>query len=473
MLVAEKEFSLIVFGASGALAKEKIFPSLYEMALEGRLEKEYKVFGFARTKMSSEDFRNEFIESVEKKIDRPDMKILRELAENCFYFAGDYGNSQDYSDFLKYVESIELNQKDRVRLAYFSVPPLVFDSIIQGLGKVFKKSSIPLRLILEKPFGSDLKSAKELKDLINSYFDPSEYYLLDHYLGKEGVFNLLALRYANPIFSFLLQGKYISNIQISALEDAGLENRAGYFDAVGTLKDMIQSHLFQILAFLTMNVPRQFDSDLVHKMKTLALDTMYFDAEKSHVVRAQYEGYKQEKGVLPDSKTETYVVLKLGLDSPEWHNVPIYLRTGKKLAKKWTGVVIEFKPHQNQQKLGIETVNRLLIQIQPQEKVEFYMYTKRSGEELDFVPLTTGKPIYCSGDCTNEHSRLLLEAIRGDKLLFLEFSEIFESWKITDKVADLFAKDSVALNKYMSKDYGPVEANELLAQDGFEWFNDF
>jgi glucose-6-phosphate 1-dehydrogenase len=473
MLVAEKEFSLIVFGASGALAKEKIFPALYEMALEGRLEKEYKVFGFARTKMSSEDFRKEFIESVEKKVDGPNMKILRDLADNCYYFAGDYNSSKDYSDFLAYIESIEKSKNDRVRLAYFSVPPVVFEPIVKGLGSIFKKSEVPLRLILEKPFGSDLKSAKALKDLINIYFDHSEYYLLDHYLGKEGVFNLLALRYANPIFSFLLQGQYISNIQISALEDVGLENRAGYFDAVGTLKDMIQSHLFQILAFLTMNVPRQFESELVHKMKTLALDTMYFDSDISHVVRGQYDGYALEKGVAPDSKTETFVALKLGLDSPEWHNIPIYLRTGKKLAKKWTGVVIEFKPHQNQEKLGIKTINRLLIQIQPQEKVEFYMYTKRSGEELDFVPLTTGKPIYCSGDCTNEHSRLLLEAIRGDKLLFLEFAEIFESWKITDKVADLFAKDSVALNKYMSKDYGPIEADEMLARDGFEWFNDF
>jgi glucose-6-phosphate 1-dehydrogenase len=471
MRIADKNFSLIIFGASGALAKYKIFPALYQMALEGRMPASYNVIGFARTKKSHQEFREEFKESICSKNENVDMKILESVLDRVFYFTGNYDEESSYTELLKFTESVEGDTDEVVRLAYFSVPPVVFADVVEGLGATFKKSYAPIRLILEKPFGSDYAGAKELKAVLTQHFNQDEIYLLDHYLGKEGVFNLLSLRYANPIFSYLLQGKYISNVQITAFESEGLEGRAGYFDAVGTLKDMVQSHLFQILAFLTMNVPREFTTALVHKAKTQSLENIYFDEDPNNVVRAQYSNYKNESGVAVGSKTETYVAMKLGIDNPDWHGVPIYFRTGKSLAKKWTSVVIEFKPHQNQNKLHIEGVNRLVIEIQPQEKVEFYMMTKMGGEELSFVPFTTGKPIYCSGDCLLEHQRLLLDAIKGDRLLFLDFPEIYASWKQTDKVMNLFKSNLVDLVEYPCSSNGPKAADDLLARDGFSWFN--
>lgn len=473
MLVADKNFSLIVFGASGALAKYKIFPALYELALEGRMPDEYNVFGFARSELSNEDLRQIFRESVEKKYKDFDPKIVEMVAEKIFYFKGEYDVDESYLDFLNFIEGIEGENEERVRLAYFSVPPVVFEPIVKGLGENFKKSFVPIRLILEKPFGDNYESAKDLKNVLTRYFNQDEIYLLDHYLGKEGVFNLLALRYANPIFSYLLQGQNISNIQISALEEVGLEGRAGYFDQVGTLKDMVQSHLFQILAFLTMPIPRQFTTELVHKAKTQLLSSLYFDNEVGDFNRGQYESYLAEDGVDKNSETETFVALKVGLDNEEWGGVPIFLRTGKNLAKKWTGVVIEFKPHKNQEKFGIDNINRLLIQIQPQEKVEFFMYTKRGGDEMEFVPLTTGKPIYCTGDCMSEHGRLLLDVIKGSRLLFLDFPEIYESWRVVDGVKNCFKSNKSKLTNYRVNSFGPEEADELIQKYGFEWFNEF
>jgi glucose-6-phosphate 1-dehydrogenase len=473
MLVADKNFSLFVFGASGALARYKIFPALYELALEGRMPDEYNVFGYARSELSNEDLRQIFRESVAQKYKDFDAKIVDAVADKLFYFKGEYDSDEAYADFLQFVEGVEGTSNERVRLAYFSVPPVVFEPIVEGLGKVFKKSFVPIRLILEKPFGDDYGSSKELKRVLTKYFNQDEIYLLDHYLGKEGVFNLLALRYANPIFSYLLQGENIANIQVSALEEVGLEGRAGYFDEVGTLKDMVQSHLFQILAFLTMAIPRQFTTELVHKAKTQNLSSLYFDNGNGDFCRGQYEGYLNEADISKNSETETFVALKVGLDNAEWGGVPIFLRTGKKLAKKWTGVVIEFKPHKNQEKFGVENINRLVIQIQPQEKVEFYMYTKRGGEEMEFVPLTTGKPIYCTGDCMSEHGRLLLDVIKGNRLLFLDFPEIYEAWRVVDSVKNCFKNSGSALEVYKQNSFGPVESDKLIEKYGFKWFNQF
>jgi len=470
MLTAESNFSLVIFGASGSLARLKIFPALYQLALEERMPQDYLIVGYGRSDLSSEEFKNEFSDAVKDYYEDVDEDVLKELVESVNYVSGQYDSHEDFEKLGDFLDENE-ESKDRVRMAYFAVPPTVFDNVIECLSATLHKSDVTLRLILEKPFGTNLDSAKELKKKLSA-FDKRNVFLLDHYLGKESVFNLLYLRFVNSIFSYLIQGQYVANIQITAMESVDIEGRAGYFEEAGTLRDMMQSHIFQVLTFLTMNIPESFDPGSVHESKLPLLESLYFDGDSKDVVRGQYEGYTGTEGVDPDSKTETFAALKIGIDSEDWKGVPIYLRTGKCLTTKWTSVVVEFKPHEYQKQLPTEVEsNKLLIVLQPQEKIEFYMLTKRGGHDLEFDDLTTGKPIYCSGDCLSEHARLLLEVVEGDQLLFLDFPEILEAWKVIDPIHEMFEKDELPLDLYDCKSIGPESADELIRKDGFEWYN--
>ncbi len=470
MLKCESDFSLIIFGASGSLAKLKIFPSIYELALEKRLPSDFVVVGYARSEKSDADFRKEFEDSVRAAYDSVDGGVMEELLTHVYYVTGQYDQADGFAALSARLAEVEKDE-ERVRLAYFSVPPSVFEPIISCLGKSLNSEKIELRLIIEKPFGEDYKGSKELKRLIYDNFDKEQVFLLDHYLGKEAVINLLSLRYANSIFSYLIQGRFIENIQITAMESVDIEGRAGYFDTVGILKDMVQSHLFQILVFMTMYIPRSFESKLVHQAKVHLLENMFFDMDPKNIVRGQYKAYRDHDGVDPNSKTETFVALKMGIDSTNWHGVPIYLRTGKCLGEKWTSVVIEFKPHQYQEKLGDVEPNKLLIELQPNERIEFYLLTKQGGRELLFQEHTTSRPIYCEGDCLTEHSRLFLEVVRGDHLFFLDFPEIYEAWKIIDPIAEMFRNDDIPLDIYDCETPGPESADHLLQRDGYNWYN--
>lgn len=471
MIKADRNFSLIIFGASGSLAKLKIFPSLYELALEGRMPDDYAIVGYSRSDRSDDQFRATISKSVRAANESVDDKVLEDLCSRAYYVDGQYDELSGFEKLSERLSEVEAD-KDRVRLAYFSVPPFLFEDIIKLLADTLGKEEIDLRLILEKPFGDDYESSKELKRILLSRFKKEKVFLLDHYLGKEALFNLMSLRYANSIFSYLIKGEYINNIQITALESVDIEGRAGYFEGVGTLKDMVQSHLFQMLIFLTMYIPRNFTSDLVHKSKVHLLENMYFDGNPENIVRGQYGNYRSHEGVNKDSMTETFVAMKMGIDSTNWHGVPIYLRSGKCLKNKWTSVVIEFKPHQYQKNLdGHVEPNKLVIELQPNEKIEFYLLTKQGGRELLFEELSTSRPIYCSGDCLSEHARLLLEVIKGDQLFFLDFPEIYEAWKIIDPITDMFKGDEVPLEMYDCGGVGPEAADKLLEKDGFKWHN--
>ncbi|MEK7544673.1 MAG: glucose-6-phosphate dehydrogenase [Patescibacteria group bacterium] len=467
---AEKDFTLIVFGASGSLAKLKIFPSIYQLFLEKRLPVNYKVVGYARSAMTNEQFREDFREAVVKKYKDVDQKILNQVLENVSYVQGQYDQKGDFENLKKELEKEE--KTEHVRIAYLAIPPSVFDAVIENIALVnFNTESSTLRLILEKPLGYNLESAKLLKKKLFKFFEKEQIYLLDHYLGKEAVFNVLSLRYANAILARLIQGKYIKNIQISGLESVGVEGRANYFDHVGTLRDMIQSHMFQILAFLTMNLPEEIDEFTIHREKENLLRSIKIKDLESSVIRGQYAGYTSEEGVQKNSRTETFAALKVFIDHQDWHGIPIYLRSGKKLKKQWSAIVIEFKHlplQRNQEKLS---TNKLVIQLQPGEKIEFQLLTKKGGAELDFHELVTGRAIYCSGDCLEEHGKLLLECIKGNRLLFLGFEEVEASWKVIDPVLDHFEKSEKEAHKYEPGTSGPKEADDWIAKDGFQWFN--
>ncbi len=472
--IAKVPFTLFIFGASGSLAKLKLFPALYELVKEKRLTKEFKIVGYARTPMSNEEFRNFFADSIREQDSNVDEVVLKDLLKNVFYFAGSYDQMEDYARFKKELSKIEKDSK-RVRAAYFSVPPSVFPDIFHNLSKTkFDTPKAKLRLIIEKPFGSDLSTAKKLKKLLDTNFKKEQIFLLDHYLGKEAVSNLLSLRYANSILTNLLSSEYVANIQISALESRDIEGRANYFDHVGTLKDMIQSHLLQVLAYFTMYAPKEKNADSIHHEKARVLKGVTVHNLENAVVRGQYQGYQQEKGVQKGSQTETYAALKISLKHGLWENVPIYIRSGKSLKQKWTGVVVEFKPRRAQRATPGIPPNRIVIQIQPYEKIEFHLLTKLGGKTFDFHELTTGRPIYCSGDCLVEHGRLFLDVLDNRQDLFLNFEEIFEAWRVVDpiqKTCDRMKEDHCKLAVYPKGSIGPKAADDLLKRDGYKWFN--
>ncbi len=469
---AKHPFTLVIFGASGSLAKLKLFPALYELQKEGRMPKDFSIVGYGRTAMTNAAFRKQFAEAVRKQDPQADEGPLTALLEHVSYYTGSYDRPEDFLVLKKEFSRYERAQR-RVRMAYFSVPPSVFPPILAGLAQVDWGTSLaPLRLVIEKPFGYDLDSAKDLKKILERNFKPEQVFLLDHYLGKEAVSNLLSLRYANSILTDLMNREFVSNVQITAMEEKDIEGRANYFDQVGILRDMVQSHLLQVLAYFAMFAPLQKTGEAIHHEKARVLRSIVIKDMHQSLVRGQYKGYTREKGIPSDSQTETYAALRLFLKHPLWKGVPFYIRSGKSLGQKWTGVVIEFKPRRAQRSISNLPPNRLVIQFQPYEKIEFHLLTKLGGKTFDFHDLTTGRPIYCSGDCLTEHGRLLLDVIAGKQGLFLNFEEIFEAWKVIDplqKSCDLQRHQHCELHLYSKGTDGPAAADELLKRDGFHW----
>lgn len=471
---AKHPFTLVIFGASGSLAKLKLFPALYELQKEGRMPKDFCIVGYGRTAMTDAAFRRQFAAAVRKQESEVDQKSLDALLECVFYCTGGYDSREDFLALKQRFPEYETTKR-RVRMAYFSVPPSVFPPILEGLAQVDWGTPLsPLRLIIEKPFGYDLDSAKRLKKVLDSHFKSEQVFLLDHYLGKEAVSNLLSLRYANSILTDLLQREFVSNVQITAMEEKDIEGRANYFDQVGIVRDMLQSHLLQVLAYFAMFAPLEKTGEAIHQEKARVLRSIFVKDLHDSLVRGQYKGYTKEQGIPADSQTETYVALRVFLKHPLWKGVPFYIRSGKSLRRKWTGIVIEFKARRAQRATPGLPPNRLVIQIQPYEKIEFHLLTKLGAKTFDFHDLTTGRPIYCSGDCLTEHGRLLLDVIAGKQGLFLNFEEIFAAWKVIDplqKSCDRQRHKHCELHPYLKGTDGPAAADALLKRDGFTWFN--
>lgn len=469
-----RPFSFIVFGASGSLARLKIFPALYELRHKGRMPAAYTIVGYARTPIGEADFRRQFAESVKAHIPYCDRSILEDLLSHVHYAAGQYNSEADYRRLLAQLKSWE-NGDEMQRIAYLSVPPSAFDDVFQNCGAVgFDTEAGKLRLIIEKPLGYDLGSARQLQDTLHRCFQSDQIFLLDHYLGKEAVANLLSLRYANTMIAALMNRTFVSHVQISALEIKDIEGRAGYFDNVGILRDMIQSHVLQTLTVLAMSLPENETAEEIHKQKLELLQSIRIPDIPSSVVRGQYAGYADEKGVPPGSQTETFAALRLELDHPLWKGIPVFLRSGKALKRHWTGVVVEFKPHCGRCAHQGLPPNRLVFQIQPDQQIGFHLLTKKSGKTFDFSELETGRTLYCSEDCLSEHAKLLLDTLDGNQDLFLDFKEVFEAWKVVDPIQETCNKmrdRQCDLWTYPKGSYGPDAANALIAREGFAWYN--
>ncbi len=483
MLKADHPFSLVLFGASGHLAKIKIFPALYFLALKKRLPAEYSIIGYARTAMDDATFRKEFADAVNKYVLEVNAKVLEEMLTHVFYQPGQYDQTQDFASLAKRLTELEKGWKNVVRLAYFSIPPAVFPAVVKNLneGKVHAHGAAgDFRCIVEKPVGSDVKTFTEVRDLLFSCFEQNEVYFLDHYLGKEAVRNAYYLRFANPVIERLLKNTLISHVQITASETAGLEGRAGYFDAVGTLRDMFQSHLLQIMALLTMRVVPEGDAIKAGRLEAIRKFYLPHAASLDDIVmQAQYgkgeangkpaPAYSEEDGVAPGSRTPTFAAMKLMTRSSRWEGVPFFLRSGKRMKSKETRISIEF-----QESLGLVGKdcprNRLDIILQGEAGLRLHLQTKLGGSEPKFRALVMEDPLVCMGDCMVEHSLLLLEAINGNQQWFLDPQESETCWNLIDPLQKHLDDKSTPLPLYASGTDGPKESNAFIAKSGFTWF---
>lgn len=471
LLATTSPFSLILFGASGHLARQKIYPALYTLALKKRLPKEYAIVGFARSEMDDVSFRALVAEAVRMDMGEVNEKILEDFLAHIHYHRGNYTTDADFAALAEKLATLERGWKNAIRLAYLSIPPTVFAPVLRGLcaGNVHDHSrSGDFRCIVEKPVGHDLASFESIEKALLGCFTKDEIFLLDHYLGKEAVRNIYYLRLANPVLERLLKNTLIHHVEITALEDGGIEGRAGYFDNVGTLRDMVQSHLLEIASLLTMRLQEKEEAFRDHRFG--ALDQWYLPpaAQLSDVVlQGQYDGYAAEEGVPPLSRTNTFIALKLMTRASRWEGTPFYLRSGKRCGRKVTRIAIQF---QETQRMSGGAPNRLDIILQGEAGMRLHLQTKLGGTEPAFRPLVLEDPLVCVGDCLPEHGLLLLEAIHGKQQWFIGFEEVRAAWRLVDPLQAYCEQPSTALPLYPAGNAGPPAAAAWIARDSVQWF---
>ncbi len=472
-------FTFVLFGASGNLAKLKIYPALYILALKKRFPKDYAIVGFARSAMDQKSFRLLVEESIYAQMPEVNKKSVDEFLTHVHYHQGNYDRTEDFASLTKKLEAIEKGDDSWVRLAYLSIPPTVFNDVLHNIcrGGMHRKG-MPFRIVVEKPVGHDLASFEKVRDSLKSCFAENEIFLLDHYLGKEAVRNVYYLRYANPILERLLKNSLIHHVEVTASESLGLEGRAGYFDHTGTLRDMVQSHLLMMTSLLTM--PIKDTEDGIRESRLYALSQLYLPPATNLsevVLQGQYTGgnvrgesvvgYREEEGVMENSRTNTYVALKLNSRESRWQGVPFYLRSGKRMGKKETRVTIVFNASRN---VGEgNTNNRLDMILQGEAGMRVFLQTKVGGTTPTFRPLVMEDPLVCTGDCLPEHGLLLLEAIHGKQTWFLSFDEVGTSWRFIDPLQHHLAQESTPLLTYPAGSRGPEGADAWVAKDGIEW----
>jgi len=476
---------LVIFGASGDLTKRKLFPALYSLAFRRLLPEKFAVVGVARTEENDDEFRERMKEAVQSSA-RDEFRddVWEALAEGMRYIAADFNDHDALNRLAGTLTEIdeELGTEGN-RVYYLAIPPSAFESVVRDLGE-HSQATGWRRLIVEKPFGHDLTSARHLNEIVEEHFDESEVFRIDHYLGKETVQNMLALRFANGIFEPIWNRQFVDHVQITVAESIGIEARAQYYEQAGAIRDIFQNHLLQLLAITAMEPPIDFTADSVRNEKVKVLRAMHTPGPKS-VVRGQYgrgyiegeevAGYREEDGVDPQSTTDTYVAAKLYVDNWRWADTPFYVRMGKRLPRRETTIAIEFKraPHPPFEELAAEGLqpNVLLVHVQPDEGVSLAIGAKVPGQginirtvHMDFLyggAFRTGLP--------EAYERLILDAMLGDATLFTRIDEVEEQWKLVDAIVAAWSRDRPAFPNYPAGTWGPPSANELLARDGRSW----
>jgi len=465
-------FNFIIFGASGDLAKLKLFPSLYELALQKRFPKQYRIMGYGRSALKDEAFRKIVLTSIKDKFGKQmDKKRVDEFVKHFFYQQGQYDNLDDYQHLAKALLD-QHGGKAVKNIAYLAVPPSIFKPIIERMAGIRTLLGGDLQLILEKPFGSNEETATDLFHFVSRFFGEDDIFLLDHYLGKVSVQSVLPLRYANTILDILLKGENIANIQITALESVGVDKRISYFESVGIVKDMIQSHLLQVLSLFVMAMPIKQDSKSIRREKINILSALRYEDDACGMVLGQYKTYQKEKGVKKGSTTPTFAAIRFFIDLLDWYQVSIYIRTGKKLNHKHTYVVVEFKKPAFQQKGKKFDSNKLIIELYPEEKIQMRMLNEEGKDVSSYRQISVSESLACVGDeCLPEHGRLILNAFMGDHTNFLSFEEIIACWKFIDNLMECAEKRNLKPAEYANGSGGPNAQHELTGRDNFKWYD--
>jgi glucose-6-phosphate 1-dehydrogenase len=486
---------LVVFGASGDLTSRKLMPAVERLALRRLLPPGFSVVGVARTEMDDDSFREYMRAAVEEGGGGgDDAKHVWEAFTGGFrYVAGDYGNPETFSRLRTVLEELDAQRGTaQNRLYYLATPPDTFPTVVQGLARCGLNKAAHddafVRIVIEKPFGRDERSAAELDNTVHKVFDENQVYRIDHYLGKETVQNVLALRFANTIFEPLWNRQYVNHVQITVAESLGVGHRGGFYEKAGALRDIVQNHVMQVLALTLMEPPATFDAGGIRdeKVKALrAVDVLSPEQVSENVVRAQYrsgwvqgsevQGYRDEEGVDPHSQTETYVAMRLRVDNWRWAGVPIYVRTGKYLPKRVTEVAMEFSrvphlPFAMSQAEGLEP-DAMVLRIQPDEGITLRFGAKVPGQA--FRVRSVSMDFFYGAAFLEEtpeaYERLLLDALLGDPTLFIRSDEVAQAWRIVDPVLAGFENGDVPLARYEAGTWGPPEADQLLDRDGRRW----
>ncbi|WP_408907183.1 glucose-6-phosphate dehydrogenase [Streptomyces cavernicola] len=481
---------LVIFGVTGDLSRKKLMPAVYDLANRGLLPPGFSLIGFARREWQDEDFAQEVHDAVKQHSRTPFREeVWQQLSQGMRFVQGNFDDDEAFETLKSTMQELDKAQGTGGNFAfYLSVPPKFFPNVVQQLkkhGLADQSEGSWRRAVIEKPFGHDLASARELNAIVHEVFKPEQVFRIDHYLGKETVQNILALRFANTLFEPIWNRSYVDHVQITMAEDIGIGGRAGYYDGIGAARDVIQNHLLQLLALTAMEEPSSFDADALAAEKTKVLGAVKLPKDLSkHTVRGQYAagwqggekviGYLQEDGIDPASTTDTYAAMKLEIDNRRWAGVPFYLRTGKRLGRRVTEIAVVFQraPHSPFDHTATEELghNALVIRVQPDEGVTMRFGSKVPGTSMEVRDVSMD---FAYGESFTESSpeayeRLILDVLLGDSNLFPRTEEVELSWNILDPIEqnwDVSGKPA----QYPSGTWGPVEADEMLERDGRSW----
>ena len=482
--------ALVVFGVTGDLARKKLLPAIYDLANRGLLPADFALLGFARRDWGDGDFA-----ALAKKAAKTHARtqwnddVWRRLNENLQFVPGSFDDDQAFDTLAEALDNLRNTHGIKGNAAfYLSIPPPMFPVVLKQMERTGmasnERSGGWRRVVVEKPFGHDLDSARELNELVDTVFTANDVFRIDHYLGKETVQNLMALRFANQLFEPIWNSHYVDSVQITMAEDVGIGGRAAFYDATGAARDVLQNHLLQLLALTAMEEPVEFAAEEIRteKIKVLRAVSLPPDLDAS-AIRGQYDqgwlagerakAYRDEEDIPPDSKTETYAAVRLGVETRRWAGVPFYMRTGKRLPRRVTEIGILFKraPHlpfsrTDTQELGH---NQLVIRVQPDEGVTLKFGSKVPGSSMEVRDVAMD---FLYGEAFTEASpeayeRLILDVLIGDATLFPRNDEVEASWKVIDPLEEFWAGKAPYL--YRAGEWGPKEADEMLARDGREW----
>ena len=484
--------SLCVFGASGDLAKKKVFPAIFSLFYNGHLPKDFVVFGYARSNMTTEEFKERIRGSlpcrISETMDCPDK--VEEFLSHCHYHAGLYDDPKDFKALHAAMNEQEQGRPG-MRIFYLSIPPSIFVPVAQNAARHVSMEDGPTRVIVEKPFGRDLDSSRELTAALAAELAEENTYRIDHYLGKELIENLTVLRFSNIIFSPLWSRQYIRNVQINFSENFGTEGRGGYFDEYGIIRDVIQNHLLQIMALFAMECPASLDAEDIRDEKVKVIKCIR-PIEMDNVVLGQYKackvgdrklpGYLDDETVPPGSRCPTFAAMALFIDNARWDGVPFLIKAGKALHKRQAEIRIQFHHAPGnlyKKQLGgaaNENSNELVIRIQPDESIYLRINSKIPGlgMRLDQTDLDLQyKSKYGDGDLPDAYERLILDVVNGDKRLFIRNDELEEAWKLFTPILQRIEEDNLAPELYPYGSRGPIGAHYLASRWKVRWGDTF